>query len=825
MSGINRFLSRREKRSSASQYKKVMSPPSLPPPSYEGQSSASSSSGRSALFSSYNFSSSSSLSSLSVAFPAHKRNKSSPHLQATEGLVVATTANWDDDFLLQPLLVSGDLYGLFVIEGKKKPDKDEEKKIKALIQQLSRHGITSLKEPQVEYALRAKYSGGDPQRAFDLLVLLEDSIEGIVKSYEPSVKLLGAENREKVTCYLDALLFAMFARLGSFEGILYSTSQDEQRKRLGMLLRLWVNMLRTGKLITTDITRHLQEALAACGWIEASELYQQDASEAFSFITEQLDLPLLTLKMDIFHTGKEEATDDHKFINERLLEVSIPADPEDGKGITLEDCLETYFNNRIEVKRHLERRRTVNSVRSTESLDSPKAPAYHVEATETDSLPSSPTTSSPMRPTQTRHRAPSIIQERFVAREDDASNFADEKASLSTRQRRGTIRKEVMMPAWQFFSLIPWYTDNAPKSDAQVAAHFSSTRPVLGLCLKRYSMLPDGTAKRLDTFIDIPLEIALPHFIQDDRTEEGGPLFGNFKLSLQSVVCHRGTSIHSGHYVSLVRGTAPNAVTLHETAPNNEDREDRWMLFDDLAKERVSYVDIKESLRTESPYLLFYQVQPIEEDFPHPSTADDPPPYAESQSGDSGTPVSTLTPQLSFGTADRSEFSRPSLELPSSDNDPRGRSSILEDRRPSLTFLDGSTSNEPRPDQLHSMPVQPIEDGSGSFSNSTRRELKAKKGGSSSRSASQAGENRMSATFSRITSRMSRDKLQAPDSNTDGVTENGIIVVDVDELLRGNENEKSKNLRDKIRSRSRRGSGHLGKASKKEGPDRECTVM
>ncbi len=129
MSGINRFLSRREKRSSGSQHKKVISPPSLPQPLYEGQSSASSSSGHSAPFSCYHFSSSSSLSSLSIAFPDHKGSKSSPHLQATRCLVVASTANWKVDFLLQPLLVSGNLYGLFVAEGKKKPDKDEEKKV------------------------------------------------------------------------------------------------------------------------------------------------------------------------------------------------------------------------------------------------------------------------------------------------------------------------------------------------------------------------------------------------------------------------------------------------------------------------------------------------------------------------------------------------------------------------------------------------------------------------------------------------------------------------------------------------------------------------
>lgn len=84
-------------------------------------------------------------------------------------------------------------------------------------------------------------------------MLLEDSEEGIIQNYDPGVKLLGAINREGVTCYLDALLFAMFARLGSFEAMLYKNFEDPPRKRLATLLRLWVNMLRAGKLITTEI--------------------------------------------------------------------------------------------------------------------------------------------------------------------------------------------------------------------------------------------------------------------------------------------------------------------------------------------------------------------------------------------------------------------------------------------------------------------------------------------------------------------------------------------------------------------------------------------
>lgn len=48
----------------------------------------------------------------------------------------------------------------------------------------------------------------------------------------------------------------------------------------------------------------IQEALAACGWADAKLLEQQDTSEAFAFITETLQLPLLTLQVDLFHQGK-----------------------------------------------------------------------------------------------------------------------------------------------------------------------------------------------------------------------------------------------------------------------------------------------------------------------------------------------------------------------------------------------------------------------------------------------------------------------------------------------------------------------------------------
>ena len=181
-----------------------------------------------------------------------------------------------------------------------------------------------------------------------------------------------------------------------------------------------------------------------------------------------MELPLLTLKMDIYHTGKEDATDDHKFINERLLEVAIPPEPDDGTPVTLEDCLELYFNNKIEVRRYLERSNTITSMQSFDSTS--KSGIVHVESVEVGSEASSPISpSSPLmesnfplpsldrEPTVTRTksgRRDSIIQKRFIPDSDDDDKKSNPTTPTSHHRRKGAYRREVMMPAWQFFSLI-----------------------------------------------------------------------------------------------------------------------------------------------------------------------------------------------------------------------------------------------------------------------------------------------------------------------------------------------------------------------------------
>lgn len=180
--------------------------------------------------------------------------------------------------------------------------------------------------------------------------------------------------------------------------------------------------------------------------------------------------------MDIYHTGREDKEDDHKFVNERLLEVAIP-EQEGDHVICLEDCLETYFNNRIEVKRYLQRQNTIASVKSKEDemfdRDPEKSEILHVETVELAepmtpivSTPTSygpPTPSTPTRPVlDGRRRADSIFSQRYARKSPGGIAFDEKKHiddmldnSTGGRPRSASLlRKEILMPAWQFFSLI-----------------------------------------------------------------------------------------------------------------------------------------------------------------------------------------------------------------------------------------------------------------------------------------------------------------------------------------------------------------------------------
>lgn len=554
-----------------------------------------------------------------------------------------------------------------------------ERKLAKVRDRLLDAGFPTFKDSDINYALHSPYAKGDADLAFELLDIVENADAGKLEPYCAETRLEGANNNNGVTCYLDSTLFAMFARLEDFEAMLYHTFTDPARRRLVVLLRLWVNMLRTGKLITTSLMAQLQASLAECGWADAALKQQQDASEAFNFITDVLDLPRLTLKKDMYHQGKADH-DDHKYTNERTIDVGIP-EPQDGKIVTLEDCLLEYFDERVIVERQREggtRRNTIasgkDSIPTKSDADVEKTlKALHVEITEVaSSQPATPTDTVPVlaaRPHLAQQgRTPSIFEDK-VAKSPSRQNSLPNPAG---RTRSNTAAKTVKMPAFQFFRLIPWYTEANPNTDLQVAQHFETKRPTVGICLKRFGQKSDGSFYKRKEKIDIPLETGIPEFLHDDDFSEQRFPNHKFKLSLQSIICHRGEAIQRGHYISFVRAGRPRG-----TAPMDDPQSslaqtgDPWLRFDDLAKAKVQYVDIKQELEAECPYLLFYKIVLRQQsDRPGRVSMDGRPPSYTSERPDHTDPLRTTvsTPTLQHSSRRSSVLLSPTHSIEQTDN-------------------------------------------------------------------------------------------------------------------------------------------------------------
>ncbi|KAM0287419.1 hypothetical protein ACHAQH_000369 [Verticillium albo-atrum] len=666
----------------------------------------------------------------------------------------------------------------------------------------------SISADHIRQVLHSHYAAGDVRKAAEFINMQSDASAGKIYPYNPNVQMLGAENREAVTCYLDSLLFSMFARMDAYEGMLKHEFTDEPRRKLVTLLRLWVNMLRSGKLIYTDMTKLIQDSLAECGWQDAKELEQQDTSEAFAFITETLQLPLLQLQVDLFHQGKND-DDDHKIVNERLLNLAVPPDPE-GKGLRLEDCLEEYFNTQVDVLRDsnqdekrdarrpaASRLNTIRVVTHNEEIESPTngvvaspvdmSPVLARRMTDSADALINGETAESSRPVP-RHRSTSVIQHVLVDGKGRPAETDNSTLLERARRKSSTVVKAVTIPAWQFFRLIPWHSagHSEPQNDLDVAVKFSQ-RPVVGICLKRYGLSDRMVPQRLNTFIDIPDSLRLPHFMLADEKhleEDPNGFSTEYKLVLQSVVCHRGESVNSGHYIAFSR-VAPKLLTdnrRHDLDPPPDYEEAQWARFDDLhLDERVTYVDdIKQSIKEEMPYLLFYQIVPMVEVVSADETETEPPSYADSKASIATSTEPSLADSGHLGTAGSSggdyfertaKMKAPSIRF-SSDMERPSRDSIddfdphsKDSRRASINPLESVIGTPARTPDTSSPAITPNEEttrerfsrAAALFSNKNR-----------SRPPSQAGEGRISLTMGRLGGFMRPSKEILRDGNAIG---------------------------------------------------------
>lgn len=144
----------------------------------------------------------------------------------------------------------------------------------------------------------------DVKKAIADLNDYEEASHGILVEPPTSGQtLLGSENDGGTSCYIDALLFAMFISNTSFDPLLTydirTTEEEENKIKLQTLMRLFVNKLRKGHFVNADYVHWFRKVLQDAKWNgqnEQGQWTQEDSSELFMFITETFDLPYLPVK-------------------------------------------------------------------------------------------------------------------------------------------------------------------------------------------------------------------------------------------------------------------------------------------------------------------------------------------------------------------------------------------------------------------------------------------------------------------------------------------------------------------------------------------------
>jgi uncharacterized UBP type Zn finger protein len=158
------------------------------------------------------------------------------------------------------------------------------------------------------------------------------------------------------TCYIDSILFSMFAstKLGA---MLDSTpGQGEDVKKLReLILKFFFNPLkhclygqRSGTpaihVTKAESVKQIRDMCRTLGWKNTEpESRQQDAVEFFEFLCETLQVPQITTKQFTFHGGNATQSDSEKDGSDRVLPLSLG----DSEQKLLEKLLEKYLVDNI----------------------------------------------------------------------------------------------------------------------------------------------------------------------------------------------------------------------------------------------------------------------------------------------------------------------------------------------------------------------------------------------------------------------------------------------------------------------------------------------
>ncbi|KAF7944398.1 hypothetical protein EAE96_010795 [Botrytis aclada] len=672
-----------------------------------------------------------------------------------------------------------------------KEQDEEQEKISRVRSLLESDGHNDVKDDQILFCLNSIYANGNIEKAHQILLVFHNSLSGVIYPYDPKITMLGAQNSRGVTCWLDSFLASLFTVPTQFQELLNNFYEDPLKQNLIQLIRLWVNLMRSGILIEVNITERILDSLIECGWDDLDKLKEQDPTEAHMKIGDILDWPMLDLRVDYEHGGIREKND-HRTSKERTLPISISTDHEGPGRLRLEECIERSLLSLVKIQRRVE-----------PDDDDKKPVSEHVETTEAEPNTDKKPTSEHAENTEAEPDAVSPGHMEMNGQSSSQNHLTREVTrdggSLNRTTSRMSTRKEREVDAFILSKLIRpssiWFSKPAPANNREFVERIKQNHhPMLGFDLKRYHNVegPDGkeVLQKNNTHVDIPKKMKLPpHLVHEYEGPNEIPISDCFELVLRSMICHEG-SLESGHYRSLIRLDVETNGDLDSVQPKDGQHppayvDDYWIVHDDIAKGgRVAKVDIDAALKQDSKYgmpvTLWYEFVPIlanlsPEELARFSDKTTPPSYSYSSVPSIDVQISKASPDLNNTSGeDEGYFTPPpndrsnSVVRFSSEVDRSRRSLNLpdDDRRGSVAATDASSVSVDKSDN-ESAPATPGEEPASARTSRTFRRSKASRSRPQS-SSNEKTENRRS-YFKDLISRASKESLQRPDMSKESI--------------------------------------------------------
>ncbi|CAM9177600.1 unnamed protein product [Ectocarpus sp. 8 AP-2014] len=403
-----------------------------------------------------------------------------------------------------------------------------------------------------------RYKDWGPEAATALYQSLVAAGKGLLEKVNPGAPVRGMQNGGN-TCYIDSLLFAMFATLDAFDWLLFkplpSTDPPEARL-LQKHLRFLVNQLREGATVPREHSNLIRTHLRRCGW-QGGASTQEDVTELFTFLVCLLRCPALPLSEALFHGGNVDAGDS-RISTERALFLALP-----------------------EAEKETEDRKRPKSLSPTR--DANAAPPL---STNSNADPASSSTLAAERQQgeqQARARSPSVpcrgkgkdsggVGAAVTLEQILMHNFHDNRVEGLRRSVSGEKGSQPV-DAWRMVSMLPFYAlsgEHDGDSDPSNDKHFDTI--MLPMVLKRYEQpvapppaagassrasgagaaVPEATKSRRRVIVPHRLDVSnfmAPSAGAKGRADDSEP--GRFVLVLRSAVCHLGgESVSMGHYVA-----------------------------------------------------------------------------------------------------------------------------------------------------------------------------------------------------------------------------------------------------------------------------------